>query len=230
MTAPVRAALIDLDGTLLDTAPDIAAAANRMLARLQLAPRSVEEIRGFIGQGSARLVRRCLEAAGAQASAFDESLDAFVRSYDQESGRRTQPYPGVHEGLKQLSAAGIALACVTNKLQRFTVPLLERTGLARFFSVLVCGDTVSRLKPDPLPYVHACQSLAVVPGQAVVIGDSANDAVAGRAAGCRVLCVPYGYSEGHSVASIACDAVVEDLPSAAAYIRSENERAREVRA
>ncbi len=228
MTVPVRAALIDLDGTLLDTAPDIAAAANRMLARLHLPPRSIAEIRGFVGQGSARLVRRCLEAPAARENAFDESLEAFVRFYEEESGRRTQAYPGVKEGLTALTAAGIALACVTNKLERFSAPLLERTGLARFFDALVCGDTVSRLKPDPLPYVHACSLLAVVPAQAVVIGDSANDAIAGRAAGCRVLCVPYGYSEGRPVASIGCDAIVDDLACAAAYILAQNERAREV--
>jgi len=230
MTAPVRGALIDLDGTLLDTAPDIAAAANRMLARLNLPPLGVEEIRRYVGQGSARLVRRCLEAAGAHEGVFEPSLEAFVNAYDEESGRRTRAYPGVQQGLEQLAASGIGLACVTNKLQRFTVPLLRRTGLDRFFGALVCGDTVSRLKPDPLPYVHACRALAIEPAQAVVIGDSANDAVAGRAAGCRVLCVPYGYREGRPLASIACDAVVEDLPSAAAYINAENERCREARA
>ncbi len=230
MTAPLRAALIDLDGTLLDTAPDIAAAVNRMLARLDLPALDVDEVRRYVGQGSARLVRRCLRAVHGPESAFDESLAAFMDAYGEDSGRRTRPYPGVFEGLEKLRRSGIALACVTNKLQRFTVPLLERTRLAPFFGTLVCGDTVSHLKPDPMPYLHACEKLSLEPRHAVVIGDSANDAVAGRAAGCRVLCVPYGYRDSEDIDSIACDAVVEDLVSASAYIDAENARAGVVKA
>ncbi len=225
MTAPLRAALIDLDGTLLDTAPDIAAAVNRMLARLDRPVLDEDEVRNYVGQGSAKLVRRCLQAVDGPESAFEESLDEFVHAYDEESGRRTRVYPGVPEGLEKLMASGIALACVTNKLHRFTVPLLQRTGLAHFFRTLVCGDTVSRLKPDPLPYVHACKELGVNPQHAVVIGDSANDAVSGRAAGCRVLCLPYGYREGQDIGSIPCDAVVENLAAAADYIDTVNEGA-----
>jgi len=224
---PVRAALIDLDGTLLDTAPDIAAAANRMLALLGLPGRTLEEIRNFVGQGSKRLVQRCVDSVQADPGALEHSLELFARCYEEESGRRTLEYPGVREGLQQLVRAGIALACVTNKLARFTLPLLERTGLSAFFAAIVCGDTVPRLKPDPLPYIHACKRLGIAPGEALVVGDSGNDVAAARAAGCRVVCVPYGYSEGRLVSSLGCDALVEDLRAAASFIETENRRAKE---
>ena len=227
--AAVRAALIDLDGTLLDTAPDIAAAANRMLASLGLPERGLEDIRCFIGQGSARLVRHCLQDAGADADReFDGALATFSRCYDEESGRRSRAYPGVAEGLREIVSQRVALACVTNKLTRFTLPLLRRTGLSGFFGTVVCGDTVSRLKPDPEPFVHACLALGVASDEAVVIGDSDNDVTAARAAGCRVLFVPYGYGQGVSVESLKCDAIVPDLTAAAAYIRRHNGQLQEI--
>jgi phosphoglycolate phosphatase len=188
----LRAALCDLDGTLLDTAPDLAAAVNRMLAELHLPARSIDEV------------------------AAD---NLFARCYDGESGRVSRPFPGVLEGLEAMSADGMALACVTNKPRRHAVPLLARTGLEQRFQVLVCGDDVKRLKPDPLPYLEACRRLSVQPVEAVVIGDSDNDVEAARAAGCRVICVPYGYREGRPVSSLQADALVPDLCAAAAWMR-----------
>lgn len=221
--AAVRAALVDLDGTLLDTAPDIAAAVNRMLAALGLPERTQHEVREWVGQGSARLVERSLAAAGVGRRSLDrDPLELFVGFYDEESGVRTRSFPGVLEGLRAIAAQGVRLACVTNKLSRFTLPLLERTGLAHFFAAVVCGDSVARLKPDPLPILHACRSLAVDIPEAIVIGDSVNDVAAARAAGCRVVCVPYGYSEGQSVASLGCDGVVDDLCGAARFIAGQN--------
>ena len=230
--ATLRAALIDLDGTLLDTAPDLAAAVWSMLSELRLRPLAESEIRDFIGQGVARLVRRCIEAAGAPSDAevFEAGLSAFSRAYEDESGRRTRFYPGVIEGLDELSSQGIALACVTNKIGRFTAPLLQRTGLAERFDVVVTGDSVPQLKPHPEPLLLACRRLRVGPGEAVVIGDSRNDVVAARAAGCRVLCVPYGYTEGQPVSALGCDAVVADLREAARYVRNANREANETAA
>jgi len=225
--AAVHAALVDLDGTLLDTVPDIAAAVNRMLAALGLRECSEHAVRNLVGQGSARLVERCLALDGAAGRSFDrDPLELFVRFYDEESGVRTRSFPGVIEGLGAIAAQGVRLACVTNKLTRFTVPLLERTGLAHFFAAVVCGDSVARLKPDPLPMLHACRLLAVEPAEAIVIGDSANDVAAARAAGCRVLCVPYGYSEGQSVSSLGCDCVVDDLCGAARFIAEQDAQGR----
>ena len=210
--------LLDLDGTLLDTAPDIAAAANAMLDELEMARVAGGAVREFIGQGIAHLVQRCLAAsAGAPPSdsLLESALARFSRHYERENGRHVQVYPGVREGLALMRARGLRLACVTNKAARFTEPLLAAAGLAGFFDAVVSGDTTARRKPDPLPFLHACALLGAPPEQVVVIGDSANDAQGARAAGCAVLLVPYGYREGMDVRAIECDGIVATLQDAA---------------
>jgi phosphoglycolate phosphatase len=213
----LRAALIDLDGTLLDTAPDLAAAANRMLAALGLAPRSVQEISTYVGKGITRLVERALTGdmeGKPDAALLERALPMFAAAYDEESGKHSRAFAGVIEGLQSIR---VARACVTNKAERFTLPLLEHMGLAAYFDAVVCGDQVARGKPDPLPYLAACERLAVAPADALVIGDSQNDVAAARAGGMRVICVSYGYREGRPVESLGADAVIADLREAAAY-------------
>ena len=215
--------MIDLDGTLLDTVPDLAAAAERMLVALDLPPRSQEEIRSFIGKGIPNLVQRCLEgrALGGRADAVRaEALALFQEFYFEESGRRTTIYPGVLEGLARMRAMGLRLACVTNKAARFTVPLLERMGLAANFELVVSGDTLARKKPDPMQLAHICAEFALAPAAVLLIGDSVNDALAARAAGCPVLCVSYGYNEGGDVHDLDCDAIVGSLTEAANILKS----------
>lgn len=213
-----RAILFDLDGTLLDSAPDLAAAANAMLAELDLPARDPAVIATYIGKGIPRLVERTLTGsldAAADPVLLARALPMYERYYAEESGRRSVPFPGVIEGLRALRAARLPLACITNKAERFTLDLLQRTGLDGFFAVVVCGDTVVRKKPDPEPVLTACARLAVRPADAVMIGDSANDVQAARAAGCPVWCVPYGYNEGRPVETLDCDAIVPDLAEAA---------------
>ena len=217
--ARIRAVLFDLDGTLLDTVGELSRAANRMLATLGLAPRAEDEIRNFVGKGTAKLVERCIDR---DTSRLDEALAIFNEVYLEESGLGTKIYPGVMEGIEMLSADGLPLGCVTNKPEAFTLPLLRNTGLLKFFAVVVSGDTVARRKPDPMPYAHACARLGVAAGNALVVGDSANDVIAARGAGCRVLCVPYGYREGQPVESLDCDAVVDDVRAAAEFVRRVN--------
>jgi phosphoglycolate phosphatase len=217
----LKAALIDLDGTLLDTVPDLAWAANRMLAELGLKLLPEEVVQQFIGQGIERLVSRCIDAAG-DGSRLDEALESFSRHYERESGVRTRHFPNVTEGLAALTEQGLLLACVTNKAERFTRPLLRRCGLTDRFQAVVCGDQVARLKPAPDAFLEACGRLRVTPGEAIVIGDSRNDVVAARAAGCPVICVAYGYTEGLPMESLGCDALVEDLMDAAGYVRRLN--------
>lgn len=207
----IKAVLVDLDGTLLDTAPDLAAAANRMLAELGLPGRSVQEIATYIGKGVPVLVRRAL---GDAHHLQERALPIFERCYAEESGRQSVLYPGAREGIERMRARGLSLACVTNKPERFTRQLLERAGFA--FDVLVCGDHVARKKPDPEAVLLACERLRVAPREAVFIGDSQNDVDAARAAGCAVWCVPYGYNEGRPVP--ACDRVVATLAEAAGVI------------
>ena len=214
----IRAVLVDLDGTLLDTAPDLAAAANAMLAERGLAPLALDTVRNFIGQGVGPLVWRCLNAAAAAApedGPFDGALECFGAHYERLNGGAARPFPGVVEGLARMRQAGLRLACVTNKVMRFTRPLLEKTDLARFFDTVVTGDEVVRRKPHPEPFLQACRRLGAEPSETVVVGDSANDAQGARAAGCRVLLVPYGYREGLELREIECDGVVASLVHAA---------------
>jgi phosphoglycolate phosphatase len=212
------AVLLDLDGTLLDTAPDLAAAANAMLADLGLPGRDPAEIATYIGRGIPALVHRALTGAldgAADASLFERALPLFERRYAEESGRRARPYLGVVDGLVRIRELGLGLGCVTNKAGRFTQELLDRQGLAGFFGCVVSGDTLPRKKPDPLPVVHACALLGAEPQDALLIGDSLTDVLAARAAGCAVWCVPYGYNEGRPVGTLDCDAVVASLAEAA---------------
>jgi phosphoglycolate phosphatase len=213
-----RAILFDLDGTLLDSAPDLAAAANAMLVELGLPARDPAVIATYIGKGIPKLVERTFTGsldAAADPVLLARALPMYERYYAEESGRRSVPFPGVIEGLRALRDAGLPLACITNKAERFTLDLLQRTGLDGFFPVVVCGDTVVRKKPDPEPVLTACARLDVRPADAVMIGDSANDVQAARAAGCPVWCVPYGYNEGRPVETLDCDAIVPDVAEAA---------------
>jgi phosphoglycolate phosphatase len=209
----VAAVMVDLDGTLLDTVPDLAAAAARMLDALKLPARSQEEIRSYIGKGIPNLVQRCLEGRGEARQA--EALALFQDFYFEESGRRTAVYPGVLEGLARLRAMRLRLACVTNKAERFTLPLLAHMGLASYFELVVSGDTLERKKPDPMQLTHICSRFALAPAAVLLIGDSVNDALAARAAGCPVICVSYGYNEGGDVHDLDCDAIVGSLSEAA---------------
>ncbi len=217
MTRRFHGVLIDLDGTLLDTAPDLAAAANATLREMGLRACGEEEIAAFIGQGIRRLVQRALAASGGEAALarFDEAMPVFERRYAEEAGRRAQPFDGVTEGLAAMRAAGLRLACVTNKARRYTRAHLAHARLDGFFEFLVCGDEVARTKPDPLPYRVGCEKLGLAAADVLAIGDSANDVASARGAGCTVWCVPYGYRQGAEAGALGCDALVADLREAA---------------
>jgi len=221
----IRAALVDLDGTLLDTAPDLAAAANATLAELGIGTLPSGQIREFIGKGITVLVHRCLKAAlGADPDAplYEAAQACFAGHYERLNGSSAAAYPGVEEGLAAMRAQGMRLACVTNKASRYTDPLLASSGLAPYFDEVVTSDRAKRRKPDPEPFLLACRELGVSASEAAVIGDSANDAQAGRAAGCRVLLVPYGYREGQDVRSIDCDGIVASLLDAAKFLSAQS--------
>jgi phosphoglycolate phosphatase len=216
-----RAVLIDLDGTLLDTIDDLAAAANAMLVELGFEARPAAEMRRFVGKGAESLVQRALTGsldAPIDAQRLAEAVPVFRRHYARENGVNARCYPGVVEGLAAMRANGLGLACVTNKPIAFTLPLLERTGLSPWFDVVVGGDSLPRKKPDPAQLLHACEGFGVAPSEAVMIGDSMNDALAARAAGIPVFVLPYGYNEGRPVAELDADAVIESLEHAAKLI------------
>ena len=215
----VRAVLFDLDGTLLDTIADLAEAVNRMLAELGRPARPLAEIHSFVGKGIAMLVRRCMtENASATEREIEQAVEVFRRHYAEVNGRHTTVYPGVVETLDAMRAMGLRLACVTNKSEAFTLPLLERMGLDRYFAAVVSGDTLPVKKPDPAMLHHACALLGVDAARALMIGDSENDAFAARAAGMPVLLVTYGYSEGMPVDTIECDGLLSIATAALAHI------------
>jgi len=218
----VKAVMIDLDGTLADTIPDLAEAANLMLRELGRPALEPALIRTFVGKGIPMLVERAL--AGGLEGRVDERLLAralpiYEHSYTVVNGRHTVIFPGVHEGLQRLRAMRLPLACVTNKAERFTLALLEQLGLARCFEQVIAGDTLPQKKPDPQPLLHACRGFAIPPADMLMIGDSANDVEAARAAGCPVFCVDYGYNEGRDVRELDVDAIVASLIEATRLIQ-----------
>ncbi|WP_116135398.1 phosphoglycolate phosphatase [Trinickia diaoshuihuensis] len=217
----LKAAVVDLDGTMVDTLDDFTASLNGMLAELGARPISREEVIGYIGKGSEHLVRTVLSArfsAEETDARFAHALDRYQAHYAEVNGRHTELYPDVEPGLAALAQAGVKLACVTNKPHRFAVALLEKYGLAGYFSVVLGGDSVTRKKPDPLPMLTACEAMGVAPSEAVAIGDSENDALAGRAAGMATLTVPYGYNHGKAIQTINSDGIVATLLEAARFI------------
>ncbi|WP_250497038.1 phosphoglycolate phosphatase [Caballeronia sp. AZ7_KS35] len=219
---PIRAAIIDLDGTMVDTADDFVAALNAMLARIAIEqPVTRDEVTGYVGKGSENLIRSVLAVrlSPSQAVAqFDDALAIYQSEYAKINGKHSTLFPEVREGLEAMRESGVALACVTNKPHRFAVELLAHFGIADFFKVILGGDSLPAKKPDPLPMLTACERLDVLPRETVAVGDSENDALAGRAAGLATLTVPYGYNHGKPVQSVKSDGIVSSLRTAASAI------------
>jgi phosphoglycolate phosphatase len=210
------AVLFDLDGTLLDTAADIALALNRAIGDFGWPPIPESAVRGMIGRGAPILIQR---AAAASGRPLDEASHAAVverffhhygalQEMDESSA---QPYPGAAESLRTLHQAGVRTAIVTNKQQRFALGLLARLGLSGDVDLVVGGDSCERRKPDPQPLLFACESLRVPKSRVLMVGDSINDVLAARAAGMPIVCVPYGYNEGQDPRSLECDAMIDSL-------------------
>jgi phosphoglycolate phosphatase len=218
-TSSFDAAIVDLDGTLIDTLPDFDIALNRMLRELRLAPVNVRTIESMIGRGSEYLIRSVLEHAGAPASRFDEAWASYWKNYLAINGDHSRVYVGAREGLAALRGAGMKLACLTNKPTAFAQPLLERMQLSYFFDVVFGGDAFERKKPDQLPTIKTCEALGTSAPRALVIGDSSNDARAARAAGCPVVLVTYGYNHGEPVQRIDADGYVDSIAEVPDWIR-----------
>ncbi|MEW5892904.1 MAG: phosphoglycolate phosphatase [Pseudomonadota bacterium] len=219
---PIKAVVIDLDGTLLHTAPDLALAAQRMAADIDLPPIDEATVKTYIGNGVSRLVKRVLTRdmqAEPPPELFERALPIFERHYLENVSRQSHPFHGVPEGLVALRAAGYRMGCITNKAEKFTLPLLKDTGLHGFFDLILSGDILPRKKPDPLPLLHACEQFKIKPAEMLLIGDSLNDVQAARAAGCHVFVVPYGYNRGRPVDELEADAVVPSLIEACKLIR-----------
>ena len=207
----LHAAIVDLDGTMVDTVGDFEAALNAMLADLGRPGVTRAYIERTVGKGSEVLIRRTLEQVGADAAMYDAAWKRYQHHYHAVNGRYSSVYPGVVEGLTALAATGLKLACLTNKPTAFARALLVAKGLDGFFSAVFGGDAFERKKPDPLPVLRTCAALRTRPAHTLVVGDSRNDAQAATAAGCPVVLVTYGYNHGEPVREVPAWAHVERL-------------------
>lgn len=212
--APIRAVILDLDGTLADTAEEIGLALNDTLAELGARPLSLEAVTALIGRGVRSLVERALEDAGVAAD-LDRAVERFQVHYERLVATRAELFPGVREGLVALRGAGFALAVATNKPRAFTERLLAHLGIEDFFTAVVTGDDGIARKPFGDMLLHAARAMGADIDETLMLGDSDNDVLAARAAGCLVWCVPYGYNGGRPAASLECDRMVGSVLEAA---------------
>jgi len=206
--------LIDVDGTLVDSVPDLAYCVDEMMKQLGRPPHGEAAVRDWVGNGVERLVRRALvgQLDGEPSDEdFARAYPLFLELYRENTSQRSCLYPGVREGLEYLRAQGYQLGCVTNKAAQFTVPLLKAMGIYDDFGIVVSGDTLPMKKPDPLPLLHAAEHFGVPPGDSLMLGDSKSDVTAARAAGFQVICMSYGYNHGEDIRDYAPDAVIDSM-------------------
>ncbi len=209
--ADFDAAIVDLDGTMVDTVGDFVVALGRVLGELGLPPVDAAFVARTVGRGSEYLIRRTLEAVGGAPELYDRAWARYQHHYLAVNGHHSAVYAGVREGLAALQASGLKLACLTNKPTAFAEPLLRDKGLAGYFAVVRGGDAFERKKPDPLPLLRTCEALGSAPERTLVIGDARNDAQAARAAGTPVVLVTYGYNHGEPVRDVDADRWVDRL-------------------
>jgi phosphoglycolate phosphatase len=206
--------LIDVDGTLVDSVPDLTYCVDEMMKQIGRPPWGEARVRDWVGNGVERLVRRALvgKLDGEPGDAeFEQAYPIFLALYADNVSKRSVLYPGVTEGLDYLAQAGYRLGCVTNKARQFTEPLLKDLGVFDRFAIVVSGDTLEQKKPHPAPLLYAAEFFNVDPGRALMVGDSISDVKAARAAGFTIACVPYGYNHGEDIRSAGPDLVIENL-------------------
>lgn len=206
--------LIDVDGTLVDSVPDLAYCVDSMMGKLGMLDHGEDKIREWVGNGVERLVRRALvgRLQGEPDDAlFHKAYPLFLDCYAMNTSKRSHLYPGVREGMDRLRAQNYVLGSVTNKAAQFTVPLLKDLGIYDSFAVVVAGDTLEKKKPDPAPLLYAAEHMGIQPENCLMVGDSINDVKAARAAGFQIICVPYGYNHGIDIRESDPDAVIESL-------------------
>ena len=206
--------LMDLDGTLVDSVPDLAYCIDEMMRSMGRPTHGEERVRDWVGNGVERLVRRALtghldgEPADEE---FERAYPMFLDLYIQNTSKRSALYPGIREGLDWLESKGYMLGCVTNKAAQFTEPLLRDLKVRDYFGLVIAGDTLPRKKPDPLPLLHAAEYFRVPPAESLMVGDSMSDVKASRAAGFSIVCMSYGYNHGLDIREVKPDAVIDSL-------------------
>ena len=206
--------MIDVDGTLVDSVPDLAFCVDEMMQQLGMPVHGEAKVREWVGNGVERLTRRALigQLDGEPDEAlFEKAYPIFLELYTENTCKRSCLYPGVREGIDYLKQSGFKLGCVTNKAAAFTEPLLQELGLMDDFSIVISGDTLQRKKPDPLPLMHGADFFGVKPENALMLGDSVSDVKAARAAGFQVICMSYGYNHGVDIRESNPDAVIDSM-------------------
>jgi len=206
--------LIDVDGTLVDSVPDLAYCVDEMMKQLGMPEHGEAKVREWVGNGVERLTRRALIGrleGEPDETLYEKAYPIFLKLYAENTSKRSKLYPGVKEGLAYLKQAGYRLGCVTNKAEQFTVPLLKTLGVYDDFEIVVSGDTLAKKKPDPMPLLHVAGFFGVKPEQALMIGDSVSDVTAARAAGFQIVCMSYGYNHGVDIREASPDAVIDSM-------------------
>jgi phosphoglycolate phosphatase len=227
--ATFDAVLVDLDGTMVDTLGDFEVALNLMLTELALSAVTRPVVEALVGKGSEHLIKSVLRYILIEKFAIDtvdlqvdslypQAWDSYQGHYLAINGQHSQLYPGVVAGLDALRAQGLRLLCLTNKPGDFARPLLAAKGLAAYFEALFGGDAFMRKKPDPMPLLKCCEFLGTTPARTLMVGDSSNDALAARAAGCPVVLMTYGYNHGESVDAVDCDGRLDRLDELPAWL------------
>ena len=213
--------LIDVDGTLVDSVPDLAFCVDEMLKQLGMPERGEAAVRHWVGNGVERLVKRGLinQLDGEpDQDLYDKALPIFRDLYAENTSKRSHLYDGVKEGLDYMKQSGYRLGCVTNKASEFTLPILRDLGIQDYFEVTICGDDTPRKKPDPLPLLTAAERMSVTPENSMMLGDSMSDVKAARAAGFQIICMSYGYNHGEDIRSYDPDAVLDSFTELQQYI------------
>ena len=213
--------MIDVDGTLVDSVPDLAYCVDQMMLSLDMPVRGEETVRHWVGNGVPRLVERALtgELDGSTSQeAFDKAYPIFLDLYSQNSSVRSTLYEGVMEGLDYLKSKDYLLGCVTNKAEQFTLPLLQSLGIIDYFGIVISGDTLEKKKPDPLPLIHGANFFNIKPNECLMLGDSVSDVKAARAASFQIICMSYGYNHGNNIADENPDLVIDSMAQLRDYL------------
>jgi phosphoglycolate phosphatase len=206
--------LIDVDGTLVDSVPDLAWCVDEMMKAIGREPHGETKVRDWVGNGVERLVRRALVGqldGEPDDASFEQAYPIFLDLYAENTCKRSVLYPGVAEGIAYMQLQGYKLGCVTNKAEQFTLPILEQLGIREAFGIVVSGDTLPVKKPDPQPLLHAAEKLGVTAGDSLMLGDSQSDVKAARAAGFQIICMSYGYNHGEDIRSYNPDLVIDSM-------------------
>lgn len=213
--------MIDVDGTLVDSVPDLAYCVDELMRAMNRAPWGEAKVRHWVGNGVPKLVERSLTGeleASANKQDFDKAYPIFLELYSVNTSVRSCLYSGVKEGLDYLKQQGYILGCVTNKAEQFTMPILKDLGIFDYFGLVVSGDTLAKKKPDPLPLLYSAEFFNIDPQDCLMIGDSISDVAASRAAGFEIICMSYGYNHGVDIQEANPDLVIDSMSELKDYL------------